>query len=312
MPRVARKHILSREGRVFHGVNRINGFAGYYPFQKPLVIPEFIRRLRQSVRRCCIHCAGFVLMGNHYHLILFAEKFRELSRKQLEYYARARWGKLWKLRTLSWADQRWERFNQELFDLSILMRDFQGPFSTWFNKTFKRRGRLWADRFKCQVLGDFASMQEALLYVELNPVRAGLTALPKEWKAGSAYLRAVGEDGFLIPLKEIFPDIATEKLPGYYRALLLHRGMSRTREDQAQISAEIVAAELQRGFIQMGLYRKRCRFMIDGLVLGKEHQIRQELDRLTLEGVYRRRKNPTQHFNGLFFTVREQRSHCRW
>ncbi len=38
-----------------------------------------------------------------------------------------------------------------------------------------------------------------------------------------------------------------EKLPGYYRALLLHRGM-----------------------------------------------------------------NPTQHCNCLFFTVREQRAHCRW
>ena len=35
----------------------------------------------------------------------------------------------------------------------------------------------------------------------------------------------------------------------------------------------------------------QCRYMIDGLVLGQEYQIRQQLDRLILKGVYRRRNH---------------------
>ncbi len=309
MPRVARKHVVDRKrGGFFHCLNRISGYPGEHPFHDRSVVADFISRLRNSVLRSCIHCAGFVLMGNHFHLILFAEEFRRLSRRKLERLARARWGKFWKLRTRHWSDQRWERFNEEAFDLSRFMKEFQGPFTTWFNKVFGHWGRLWCDRFKCLALAaDLTAVQEQLLYVELNPVRAGLAALPQRYEACSAHLRSIGRADWLVPLEWLFPELARLKAAPFYRALLLHRGLVPSRENQAVIPREVAVRELERGF-PPGLYRRRHRFMIDGLMMGARDRMLRELERLTLEGVYRRRRNVTQHLEGLFHTIREQRS----
>jgi len=309
MARVARKHTVDRKkGGFHHCLNRISGYPWELPFRDPLAVRNFISRLRGCVLRTCIQCAGFVLMGNHFHLVLFAERFRKLSRRKLERRAKARWGRLWKLRTRHWSDQRWERFNAELFDLSLFMKEFQGPFATWFNKIFDRRGGLWGDRFKSLALGhDLAAVREQLMYVELNPVRAGLVDLPKLHRASSAYLRSVGRAGWLIPLEELFPELARSKAGPFYRALLLHRGLEPGREDQASIPEEVAARELERRF-PPGLYRRRRRFMTDGLMMGSKDRMLQELERLTLEGVYRRRRNVKEHLGGLFHTIREQRT----
>ncbi len=312
MSRVPRKYVVDQKGGFFHVVNRISGYPDDFPLQKTRVTGEFISRLQYALGRCCIHCAEFALMGNHFHLILFAEEFRKLSRRKLERFAGARWGKLWKLRTRFWSDQRWEKFNQELFDLSGFMRDFQGPFTTWFNKVSGRRGHLWAHRFKCLALAhNLSAVQEEMIYVALNPVRAHLTDLPEEWKGGAAYLRSIGEAGFLMSLAAVFPDLAREKVEPFYRHMLLYRGMTPIRENQASIPSDIVAAELERGF-PPGLYLQRHRFMIDGLMMGSKEEVLRKLEELTQKGIYCRKRNITEHLNGLFHTVREQRSHCRW
>lgn len=312
MPRVPRKRLVDRKkGGFHHCLNRIAGHPGEYPFHDRQVAAEFIERLRNCVLGSRIQCAGFSLMGNHYHLVLFAERLRRLSRRKLQRHAKARWGKLWKLRTGHWSDQRWERFNDELFDLSRFMKRLQGPFAVWFNKLLGRWGRLWGGRFKSLAAGDdLAAVQELLLYVELNPVRAGLAALPRHYAACSAHLRSVGKADWLIPLEQLFPELARDKAAPFYRALLLHRGLLPGRDNQAPIPAEVAARELERGF-PPGLYRRRHRFMTDGLMMGGRDRMLRELERLTLEGVYRRRRNVKEHLGGLFHTIREQRSNCR-
>ena len=313
MPRVARKNVVKQKGGFFHVLNRINCLPGWYPLQEAVVRRKFIERLRWAILSSCIHCAGFVCMGNHFHLVLFVEEFRKLSRRKLERYAKARWGKLWKLRTCAWSDERWEKFNRDLFDLSGFMRDLQGPFTTWFNILTGHQGRLWRDRFKCLALGtggDLTPMQENLLYVELNPVRAELTALPEEWKGGSAYLRKTGQDDFLIPLEQLFPEREKRQVVPFYRMLLLHRGIHPTRENQASIPAEILRREMLRG-LAPGIYRKRHRGFIDGLMLGSEEDMRQELERMVEAGVFQRRKNPRPLIEGSLYMIREQRSHAR-
>jgi len=133
MARVPRKSVVSRKGGFFSIVNRIADYIGEYPLQRPEVTREFIRRLKYALARSCIHCPEFCLMGNHFHLVLFVEEFRVLSRCKLERLARARWGKRWKLHTRFWSDKRWEKFNQEVFDLVPwgqapipLLNSFQG------------------------------------------------------------------------------------------------------------------------------------------------------------------------------------------
>ena len=92
MARLAREHIVTPQGGFFHVFNRVAGASRYFPFRKPRVRRKFIRWLRYRLRCFCIDCAGFVLMGNHYHLVVQVPEFRQLSMSQLQGYAQARWG----------------------------------------------------------------------------------------------------------------------------------------------------------------------------------------------------------------------------
>ncbi len=309
MSRPARSSVLSSEGGFYHVLNRVAGFPGWYPFSKEPVRREWLRRLRRSLAMSCIQAAAFTLMGNHFHLIVFVEKFRKLAREELEQFAQLRWGRFWKLRTRLWSEQRWETFNRDLFELKVFMRDFQGPFASWFNRTFRRRGHLWGDRYKSLTLKDFEAMQETLYYIELNPVRAGLVELPEDWKAGSAYLRHSRQDGFLMPLERLFPELRNERrrLRTHYRSEMLHRGINPTRQEHVAIPARLLAGERPRGLRQPGVYLSRLRFFSDGLVLGAAAAIADQLRKLHSAGVYKRRREPVPQLDALFFTLRKQR-----
>ncbi len=84
MARVPRKYIVNRKGGFFHVVNRISGYPDEYPLQTPQVTDEFIWRLKYALDRSCIHCAEFVLMGNHFHLLVRMHPGEEYSDEEIK------------------------------------------------------------------------------------------------------------------------------------------------------------------------------------------------------------------------------------
>ena len=91
-----------------------------------------------------------------------------------------------------WPQVKWARLQERLFDVSEFMRNLQSAFGRFYNKTYGRFGRFWAERFKSTLLENHQALLDAMLYVELNAVRAGLVERPEEWKGGSLYLREFG------------------------------------------------------------------------------------------------------------------------
>jgi len=72
----------------------------------------------------------------------------------------------------------------------------------------------------------------------------------------------------------------------------------------------VIRAERERGFKKRGVFRKRWRCFRDGLVLGSELYVREQLLKLRKLGRYIRRVNPVKQLEGAgaLFSLREQRS----
>ncbi len=77
-----------------------------------------------------------------------------------------------------------------MHDLSEFMKMLLQRFSSWFNRTHQRTGRLWEQRFKSVLVEDGVAARTMAAYIDLNPVRAGICEDPADYR-WSSYGEAV-------------------------------------------------------------------------------------------------------------------------
>jgi len=87
-----------------------------------------------------------------------------------------------------------ERFTYRMHDLSEFMKTLLQRFTRWHNTRTKRRGNLWEETFKSVVVEDGIASKTIAVYIDLNPVRAGMVADPAEYR-WSSYGEAMGATG---------------------------------------------------------------------------------------------------------------------
>ena len=245
-------------------------------------------------------------MGSHWHIILKFDAFRKLTSEELRERALMLCPNSGAYLD-DWTQEKWDRLQKRLFDVSELMRNINSSFARFFNRKYQRFGKFWADRFKSTLLENDKALLDCMLYVELNAVRAGLVERPEDWKGCSLYFRESSQDNWLMPLTELF-DKTKKRALTEYRSLIYHRGAVPTKANQAAIPLRILKQEAARGFEVSGVYRKRLRYFVDGLVIGSEAYILEHINRLRDTGVYSNRKNPIPQLDGIHLTLREQRS----
>jgi putative transposase len=66
-------------------------------------------------------------------------------------------------------------------NLSAGMRQLNGVYTQWHNRTHNRVGHVFQGRFKAIIVQREAYLLELARYVVLNPVRAGICDLPEDW-----------------------------------------------------------------------------------------------------------------------------------
>ncbi len=66
--------------------------------------------------------------------------------------------------------------------LSRTMHYVQGTFSRRFNRRWRRTGPLWQSRYQARVIDDQRYFDQVMVYVHLNPIRAGLTDDPVDYE----------------------------------------------------------------------------------------------------------------------------------
>jgi REP element-mobilizing transposase RayT len=144
----------------------------------------------------------YALMNNHFHILVkVPERAKFLRRfegeggeaKLLEHlsllYSKAFIagvkGELARVREAGRGEEAeaiLETFRKRFCDLSCFVKELKERFSRWYNKHHDRRGTLWMDRFKSVLVEDGEALRTMALYIDLNPLRAGLVEDPKDYR----------------------------------------------------------------------------------------------------------------------------------
>lgn len=150
-----------------------------------------------------IDVLSFSVMDNHYHVNLRTRP--DIVDAWSDYEVASRWLTLCpnryrskkksppsideQIRFLANRSDRIALLRKRLSSLSWFMGRLNENIARAANKEDKVKGRFWESRFKCQVLLDDAAIAACMVYVDLNPIRAGVADTPEESDFTSIQLR---------------------------------------------------------------------------------------------------------------------------
>ncbi len=186
-------------GQAYHVMSRTAG--GEKLFGE--VEKEAFRRLMWRMARFSgVEILTYAVMNNHFHILVkVPERAKFLKRfegeggeaKLLEHLSllysnafiagvKAELARVRDAGRREEAEAILETFRRRFCDLSCFVKELKERFSRWFNKHHDRRGTLWMNRFKSVLVEDGEALRTMALYIDLNPVRAGLVEDPKDYR----------------------------------------------------------------------------------------------------------------------------------
>jgi len=274
--RVARVKVEGRSA-VYHCISRVVGGQRLLDDTAKEVLRKQIHYMADF---CGVQVLGYCLMSNHFHLLVrvpdalevtddeLIRRFELLYRKEPEvvkaFTAKLQVGG-------EEADLIRKQLLARMGDVSNYLKELKQRFSIWYNRSHKRFGTLWAERFKSVLIEDkHAALRTVMAYIDLNPVRAGMVEDPKDYRfCGYAELMA----GKAWAVKSLCHVLESNDRPwalNEYRKLLFLYGASPHKQSRIRISPERVREVIDAGgrVSAPELLRLRVRYFSDGVVLG--------------------------------------------
>ncbi len=193
------KYVQEGQEGVYHCFSRCVRRAFLYGFDK-FTGRDFshrkvwlVDRLRFLAAIFAIQVCAYAVMEDHYHNILrtrpdLAARWpdREVATRWLTLFPRHRDRNGTPLApaekdicALTDSPARIAQLRQRLASLSWFMGRLNEFMARAANKEDGVKGRFWEARFKCQALLDEAAIAACMVYVDLNPIRAGLAETPE-------------------------------------------------------------------------------------------------------------------------------------
>jgi putative transposase len=153
-----------------------------------------VDRLRYLAAIFAIEVCAYAVMETHHHSVLRTRPDiaatwpdREVAIRWLTLFPRhrPRVGPPMppteeEISALECCPERIALLRKRLSSLSWFMGRLNEFIARAANKEDQVKGRFWESRFKCQALLDDAATAACMVYVDLNPIRAGLAATPEE------------------------------------------------------------------------------------------------------------------------------------
>lgn len=108
----------------------------------------FLAVLARARRKYSFTIQNFVVLDNHFHLLIRPGKGESLSR---------------------------------------IMQWIMGVFAMRLNRLLGFWGHVWGDRFRSWIIEDPVALGRVFRYIEQNAVKAGLVRKPSEWRSSAAF-----------------------------------------------------------------------------------------------------------------------------
>jgi REP element-mobilizing transposase RayT len=147
-----------------------------------------VTRIKQLSANFAIDVCAYAIMSNHYHLVLFVNQEEadawtdeEVIRRWTQMFPRnAAIVETLRQNSKSRAAQKQmtqqvQQWRERLADISWFMRCLNESVARRANREDECRGRFWEGRFKSQALLDEKALVTCMAYVDLNPIRAGMS-----------------------------------------------------------------------------------------------------------------------------------------
>jgi REP element-mobilizing transposase RayT len=149
-------------------------------------------RLRELAEIFSVAVGGFSVLDNHLHVLVRLDPV--LAQGWSDEDVVRRWGRLfpprdkarrpltvsdewvqWRLKDVPWV----KRARQRLQSLSWFMKCLKEPLARLANREEQTRGAFFEGRFKSVAILDEEALLATCAYIDLNPVAAGIAALPE-------------------------------------------------------------------------------------------------------------------------------------
>lgn len=205
----------------------------------------------------CIDVCAYAIMSNHYHLVIHIN--REKAQTLSDYEVVERWqqehnlpvivtrwleGQLTSRAELETCSAIIESWRKRLWSLSWFMKELNFDIACKANKEDDCKGHFWESRFKSQALLDENALLAAMVYVDLNPLRAGEANNPEtsNYTSIRTRLEALDNENEATPcLHPFIGSKANKRLDGIpYRLMdyieLVDWTSRQYREDKAYLS----------------------------------------------------------------------------
>jgi hypothetical protein len=162
------------------------------------------------------------------------------------------------------------------------MKSLKQRFSSFYNRGHERTGTLWEERYRSIIVeGEDRALLTMALYIDLNPIRAGLVTDPADYRF-CGYAEAVGGgQAARAGLASLISWTAGswKTIHAEYRRLLYSTG-EETSARKGFTRAETAAVEAQEGQLPAGAaLRHRVRYLSEGVILGSRGFIDSWLER---------------------------------
>ncbi len=147
-----------------------------------------VARIKQLSAEFAIDVCAYAIMSNHYHLVLYVNQDKAANWSDDEVIRH--WTALFPrngaiIETLrknaksrkaqNQLVQQLKIWRERLADISWFMRCLNESVARQANREDDCKGRFWEGRFKSQALLDEKALVTCMAYVDLNPIRAGMS-----------------------------------------------------------------------------------------------------------------------------------------